>query len=83
MNHDNVKFLFKAMIRGEDDRILAAIDSSGRRCGFDSNLIDVPYLFIHDLSSCINVHNILIGCMSESVSYYYSFLIIRIVETRR
>lgn len=62
------------MIQGDDKRILTAIDTSGHRCGYDSNVVDVPYLFIHDLSSCVNVHNILIGCTSESVSLFLIIL---------
>uniref|UniRef100_A0A336LM49 Choline transporter-like protein n=1 Tax=Culicoides sonorensis TaxID=179676 RepID=A0A336LM49_CULSO len=58
---------FFAMTKGEDNRILTPIDSNENFCGKDSNVLDVPYLYILDLYKCIDIHSLLVGCTSDSI----------------
>lgn len=56
------------MLYGNHQEILRPVDSNEHRCGNDSEVRDRPYLLYHNLSECLNLHNVVLGCKSKSVS---------------
>jgi len=41
-----------AFTHGDPSKLLAPVDSQGRKCGFDADVRDKPYLFFFDLAKC-------------------------------
>lgn len=44
------------MIHGDIERFMAPVDSHGRKCGFDEEVANQPYLVFFDLRQCVNIH---------------------------
>ncbi|XP_014290377.1 choline transporter-like 2 isoform X2 [Halyomorpha halys] len=56
-----------ALKNGNPEKILRPTDSSGRKCGLDSEVIDRPYLFFFDLTKCADPSVVLNGCDTPQV----------------
>lgn len=58
---------YYAFTRGDVNRLLLPIDSMGRRCGDDSEVLNKNYLYFFDLTKCISGNSILNGCPTPQV----------------
>uniref|UniRef100_A0A2A4K4L2 Choline transporter-like protein n=1 Tax=Heliothis virescens TaxID=7102 RepID=A0A2A4K4L2_HELVI len=58
---------YYGMTHGSVQKLLAPIDSSGKRCGLDSGLIDKPYLVFFDISKCLSPGTPIVGCPTPQV----------------
>ncbi|XP_060534569.1 choline transporter-like 2 isoform X2 [Cylas formicarius] len=56
-----------AIVNGDPSTLLVPRDSSGRRCGMDSDVKDRPYLFFFDLTKCFAPTTPITGCRTEQV----------------
>ncbi|CAH1402978.1 unnamed protein product [Nezara viridula] len=57
-----------ALKKGNPEKILRPTDSSGRKCGLDSEVIDRPYLFFFDLTKCADPSVVLNGCDTPQIN---------------
>ncbi|CAK1548239.1 unnamed protein product [Leptosia nina] len=48
--------------KGSIEKILAPIDSKGRRCGLDSGLEDKKYLMFFNIAKCLSPGTPITGC---------------------
>ncbi|XP_047028248.1 choline transporter-like 2 isoform X4 [Helicoverpa zea] len=58
---------YYGMTHGSVQKLLAPIDSTGKRCGLDSGLIDKPYLVFFDISKCLSPGTPIVGCPTPQV----------------
>lgn len=56
------------MSRGNIEKLLAPIDSNGKRCGMDSGLEDKKYLVFFDIKRCLSPGTPITGCPTPQVS---------------
>ncbi|XP_057666374.1 choline transporter-like 2 isoform X2 [Diorhabda carinulata] len=56
-----------AILNGDPSTLLVPKDSSGRRCGKDTEVLGKPYLFFHDLTQCISPTVAFTGCPTPQV----------------
>ncbi|XP_014252063.1 CTL-like protein 2 isoform X1 [Cimex lectularius] len=49
-------------LKGNPENLLITVDSNGKKCGVDSEVLDKPYLFFFDLSKCATPSILLSGC---------------------
>lgn len=49
------------------DRLLLPLDSMGRRCGDDSEVLNKPYLFFFDLTKCATAASVFNGCPTPQI----------------
>ncbi|XP_052747500.1 choline transporter-like 2 isoform X2 [Bicyclus anynana] len=58
---------YYSMTRGSVDKLLAPIDSKGRRCGLDSGLEDKKYLLFFNIAKCLSPGTPITGCPTTQV----------------
>ncbi|XP_073972543.1 choline transporter-like 2 isoform X2 [Rhodnius prolixus] len=58
---------FYAFKNGSLSKLFNPVDSQGRRCGEDSEVIDKKYLFFFDLSKCASPKVLLNGCDTPQI----------------
>lgn len=56
-----------ALKNGDLDRLLVPSDSTGRKCGVDSEVVHKPYLVFFNLEKCIDPSTPLYGCQTPQV----------------
>ncbi|CAH2100196.1 unnamed protein product [Euphydryas editha] len=56
-----------SMTRGNVEKLLAPIDSNGRRCGLDSGLEDKKYLLFFNIAKCLAPGTPITGCPTTQV----------------
>lgn len=56
-----------AIKNGDPNTLLVPRDSEGRRCGLDTEVKDLPYLFFFDLTKCISPTVPFTGCNTPQV----------------
>lgn len=59
---------FLAFISGDPGEIFAPRDSSGKKCGYDEDVADKPYLVFFDLTKCVPGAGKLLKCDTPEVS---------------
>nr|XP_026484345.1 CTL-like protein 2 [Vanessa tameamea] len=58
---------YYSMTRGNVEKLLAPIDSNGRRCGLDSGLGDKKYLLFFNIAKCLAPGTPITGCPTTQV----------------
>ncbi|XP_026323830.1 CTL-like protein 2 isoform X2 [Hyposmocoma kahamanoa] len=58
---------YVGMTQGSVKKILAPVDSNGKRCGLDSNVEHKPYLVFFDISKCLSPGTPITGCPTQQV----------------
>ncbi|XP_039765565.1 choline transporter-like 2 isoform X3 [Pararge aegeria] len=58
---------YYSMTRGSVDKLLAPIDSRGRRCGLDSGLEEKKYLIFFNIAKCLAPGTPITGCPTTQV----------------
>ncbi|XP_050359441.1 choline transporter-like 2 isoform X3 [Nymphalis io] len=58
---------YYSMTRGNVEKLLAPIDSNGRRCGLDSGLEDKKYLLFFNIAKCLAPGTPITGCPTTQV----------------
>lgn len=58
---------YYALINGDINNLLVPMDSEGRKCGVDSEVIDRPYLVFFDLTKCATVSAAYSNCKTPQV----------------
>lgn len=56
-----------AILNGDPSTLLVPKDSAGRRCGKDTEVLNKPYLFFHDLTQCLSPTVAFTGCPTPQV----------------
>lgn len=56
------------MTHGNIQKLLAPIDTKGRRCGLDSGLEDKKYLVFFNIAKCLSPGTPITGCPTPQVS---------------
>lgn len=64
-----VLLIYTGMTHGNIEKLLAPIDSEGRRCGLDSGLENKPYLVFFNIAKCLSPGTPIVGCPTPQVSY--------------
>lgn len=59
-------------MNGDPESLLIPKDSQGGRCGYDSDLLEKPYLFFIDITKCVSPEVLFKGCKTQQV-YFLSF----------
>ncbi|KAL0850385.1 hypothetical protein ABMA28_012206 [Loxostege sticticalis] len=52
---------------GDVQKLLAPIDTKGRRCGLDSGLVDKKYLVFFNIAQCLKPGTAITGCPTQQV----------------
>ncbi|XP_038209428.1 choline transporter-like 2 isoform X2 [Zerene cesonia] len=58
---------YYSMTRGSVEKLLAPIDTKGRRCGLDSGLENKPYLIFFNIAKCLAPGTPITGCPTTQV----------------
>lgn len=56
-----------AFMWGDVKKLVRPLDSMGRRCGDDSEVLDKPYLFFFDITKCVSANSVISGCPTTQV----------------
>ena len=63
---------FYGLVEGRPNRLLHPVDSKGRLCGVDSEVVDKPFLFFFDLTACANIYRTVVQNFSIDTSNLFS-----------
>ncbi|KAJ0181029.1 hypothetical protein K1T71_003114 [Dendrolimus kikuchii] len=58
---------YYGMTHGNVEKLLAPIDTQGRRCGLDSGLKHKPYLVFFNIAKCLSPGTPIVGCPTPQV----------------
>lgn len=67
-NFSNAWFRFTGIKNGNVEKLLAPLDSRGKRCGLDSELEDKKYLVFFNIAKCLSPTTAITGCNTPQVT---------------